>query len=462
MQDQPETRCARGYRTTRRCRWPDHRCSPRPKDNGARKRLWWRLPPCGLPDSTAPSTRGKSIPRGVTIGLPGIEPRRRIVWTIRRVGVDLRLKAQRVILAVNAAIFSGHGPVEEIARIELDTGLICQNFEDPARPRIFHAGSKTGIAGAAAAQAEIVIVALADLNLFKGIAQAHADAVGDAEIERSPVDPARPAAQWEAGRAHRQVGIRSDREMMIQNAAAASFDARKIEEAVIGQIDDGRLVGLGRERRRKFHGAGNAVSDAGLQPAGITFLAIRAVIGQRDEGHGLLTQAGNDPALAVETCQTAVKRVGAVIGRQLKAMAIQLERAVRDAVGITTDRGAEETPNRDITFKVIAAKDDVGKVASAVRREDGLQRCAIGNDPHLEAVVATQRHHFARDAIRQMSETLAHDFRNLRFFHPDHAHSSMKGSTSRRRPSMKASATWTSGDRSTSDTRLVISSTNRW
>src|SRR5712664_2219 len=461
MQDRPGTECARGCRTTRRCRWLDHRCSPHPKHNGARKGSWWRLPPCDLLGSPAPSTRGKSIQRGVTIGLPGIEPRRRLVWTIWRVGIGLRLQAQRVILAVNSAIFSGHCPVEEIARIELDTGLICQNFEDPARLWIFHAGSKPGVAGAAAAQAEIVIVALADLNLFNGIAQAHADPMGDAEIERRPIDPAR-RAQWDAGRAHRQVSIRGDREVMIQNAAAASLDAGKIEEAVIGQIDDRRLVGLGRERRRKFHAAGNAVSDAGLQPAGIALLAIRAVIGQRDEGRGLLSQGGNGPALAVETCQTAVKRVGAVIGRQLKAMAIQLERTVRDAVGITTDRGAEETPNRDITFKVIAAEDDVGKVAGAVRREDGLQRCAKSNDPHLEAVVATQRHHFARDAIRQMSETLAHDFRNLRFFHPDHAHSSMKGSTSRRRPSMKASATWTSGGRSPSDTRLVISSTNRW
>src|SRR6266581_1021014 len=460
MQDRPGTTCARECRTTRRCQWLDHRCSPRPKDNGARKGLWWRLPPCGLPGSTAPSTRGKSIPRGVTIGLPGIEPRRRIVWTIRRVRVDLRFQAQRVILAVNAAIFSGHGPVEEIARIELDTGLICQNFEDPARLRIFHAGSETGIAGAAA-QAEIVIVALADLNLFKGIAQAHADAMGDAEIERRPVDPARPA-QWDAGRAHRQVSIRSDREMMIQNAAAASFDARKIEEAVIGQIDDGRLVGLGRERRRKFHGAGNAVSDAGLQPAGIAFLTVRAVVGQRDEWRGLLPQCRDGPVLAVETCQTAVKRVSAVIGRQLKAMAIELERTPRDTVGITTDRRAEETPNRDITFKVIAAQDDVGKMAGAVRREDSLQRRAIRDDPRLEAVVATQLHHFAGSAIKQMSETLAHDFRRLRFLHPRHAQSSMKGSTSRRRPSMKASATWSSGDRSTSDTRLVISSTNRW
>ncbi|HEX4195304.1 MAG TPA: hypothetical protein VHY80_19510, partial [Stellaceae bacterium] len=38
---------------------------------------------------------------------------------------------------------------------------------------------------------------------------------------------------------------------------------------------------------------------------------------------------------------------------------------------------------------------------------------------------------------------------------------SSKGSTSRRRPSMKASATWTSGDRSTSETPLAINSTKR-
>src|SRR3982074_1389952 len=147
MQDRPGTGCARGYRTT----------SPRPKHNGARKGSWWRLPPRDLLGSTPPSPRGKSIQRGVTIGLPGIEPRRRIVRTVWRVGIGLRLQAQRVILAVNAAIFSGHGPIEEIARIELDTGLICQNFEDPARLWIFHAGSETAIPGGHAARAESVI-----------------------------------------------------------------------------------------------------------------------------------------------------------------------------------------------------------------------------------------------------------------------------------------------------------------
>src|SRR6202043_757442 len=63
----------------------------------------------------APSGCRKSIPRGVAIGLPGIEPRRRIVGTIRRIRIELRLEAQRAILAMNAAIFSGHGPVKKIA-----------------------------------------------------------------------------------------------------------------------------------------------------------------------------------------------------------------------------------------------------------------------------------------------------------------------------------------------------------
>src|SRR3981081_875080 len=58
----------------------------------------------------APSTRGKSIQRRVTIGPPGIEPRRWIVRPIRRVGIGLRLKAKRVILAGHARIFSRAGP----------------------------------------------------------------------------------------------------------------------------------------------------------------------------------------------------------------------------------------------------------------------------------------------------------------------------------------------------------------
>src|ERR1700674_4055686 len=59
-----------------------------------------------LPGCSAPSGCGKAIPRGVGIRLPGTEPRRRIVRMVRRIRIALRFEAQRVVLAMNAAIFS--------------------------------------------------------------------------------------------------------------------------------------------------------------------------------------------------------------------------------------------------------------------------------------------------------------------------------------------------------------------
>ena len=85
---------------------------------------------------------------------------------------------------------------------------------------------------------------------------------------------------------HRQIVIRSDGEAVVENAAAIGLDAGEIEEAVIGQVDDGRLVGHRGKRHRKFRGAGNAVGEAGRERAGIAFLAVRADIGQRDERRG--------------------------------------------------------------------------------------------------------------------------------------------------------------------------------
>ena len=106
-----------------------------------------------------------------------------------------------------------------------------------------------------------------------------------------------------------------------------------------------------------------------------------------------------------------MQRVGAVIGGQLKSRAIQFERAVRDPVGVASDGSAKETPNREIACEIIAAKDDIGQASGSIRREDRLQRRAIGDDTHLKAVVATQPHGFDRGAIRQMPENLADHLR---------------------------------------------------
>ena len=84
-----------------------------------------------------------------------------------------------------------------------------------------------------------------------------------------------------------------------------------------------------------------------------------------------------------------MQRIGAVIGRQLEALAIQFECGVRDPVGVAPNRGAEDTPDREIACKIIAAKDDIGKASHAIRHEDRLQCRAKSDDAHLEAMVPT-------------------------------------------------------------------------
>ena len=113
----------------------------------------------------------------MAIGLPGIEPRGRKVRTVRCIRIDLRLQTERVVLAMNAAIFAGHGSIEEIARIELDAGLVGPEVENAAGSQIFHARGKTWRAGGAAGQTVIVIVALPDLDLLIRITYPVADAM---------------------------------------------------------------------------------------------------------------------------------------------------------------------------------------------------------------------------------------------------------------------------------------------
>src|SRR4051794_30184835 len=103
---------------------------------------------------------------------------------------------------------------------------------------------------------------------------------------------------------------------MVENTAAPLHSC-EVEEAVVGKIDDGRLVGHRGEDYRKLAAAGNAVGNVGLHSARITFLAVGADIGQGEERRGSFAYGRDGPGLAIKTCQPAMQRVGAVIGGQL-------------------------------------------------------------------------------------------------------------------------------------------------
>ena len=101
--------------------------------------------------------------------------------------------------------------------------------------------------GSTAGQAIIVIVALPDLQLLIRIFHPGADGMRGTEIERRCIDLLRRAKRNAAG-TYRQIAIRRDRQTVVENSAIG-LDAGKVEETVVGQIDDGRLVG----HRNHFH-----------------------------------------------------------------------------------------------------------------------------------------------------------------------------------------------------------------
>ena len=53
---------------------------------------------------------------------------------------------------------------------------------------------------------------------------------------------------------------------------------------------------------------------------------------------------GDGPSFAIETRKPAMQRVDAVIRGQLKMLAIEFERRIRDPVGIAPDGSAEKAP----------------------------------------------------------------------------------------------------------------------
>ena len=144
---------------------------------------------------------------------------------VRRIRITLRLQAQRIELAMHAAIFADHPAIEEIAGIELHAGLIGPQFHGAARHRLFDARRQPRFAHNAAAQAEIMIIALADPKLLVGIADPRADAMRSRGNRTALRRPGR-LAQRNAVRPYRQIIIRRDRETMIENVATGLDAAR--------------------------------------------------------------------------------------------------------------------------------------------------------------------------------------------------------------------------------------------
>src|SRR4051812_35978389 len=136
----------------------------------------------------------EAIPRGVAIDLARRQPRGRKVRPVRRIGPGVRLEADGVGLPIEATTLSGGRTVEKISGIDLQAGLVGEQFEHPARRRLSKPRGEARFA-ACRAETEIVIVAAANAELRMIVANPCADRETGAEVEWCAGDFARRLRQ---------------------------------------------------------------------------------------------------------------------------------------------------------------------------------------------------------------------------------------------------------------------------
>src|SRR6185437_1485449 len=116
--------------------------------------------------------------------------------------------------------------------------------------------------------------------------------------------------------------------MIVDGAAALAVE---IEIAVVGDIEDGRLVRRGLIIDPQGVAVRERIRDFDLEIAGKAHLAIGGEIIELDRS---IAQLLAGPDARVETFRAAVQRVGTVVGGKRIFLAIELEMPFGNAVAV--------------------------------------------------------------------------------------------------------------------------------
>lgn len=151
------------------------------------------------------------------VELPPIEPRARKIAAVWCIGPGLRLQTQCVGLSIEAIAPSRRAAVEKITRIELQAGLVGEQFERASRARRLEPRGQPN--ALAARKTEIMIVAAPAAQLLVVHPDARANGGAVPEVERRTVDSARRPLQGNRGGIDGEEVIGGDPEPMSQDVA---------------------------------------------------------------------------------------------------------------------------------------------------------------------------------------------------------------------------------------------------
>jgi hypothetical protein len=172
-----------------------------------------------------------------------------------------------------------------------------------------------------------------------------------------------------AGRDQRGVdrGIRVGvhRQPVLENIAVTTRSG-EIEERVIGDVDDRRPIRGGAVLDGQLVALAQRISRGRLQRAWIAAGTVPTHIAQRNACRRAAAHLVDVPQCLVEALHPAVQMIGAVVGLERVRSIVQGELAVRNAVGVTPDRGAEVLRLGKVLARCIVTQHYIGNVALTV------------------------------------------------------------------------------------------------
>ena len=212
------------------------------------------------------------------IGLARLEDAGREVRLVWRIGIDLCLKAACRAEGVFLAVFSGRGAVEEVAAVELDTGLVSGDLHGAAGLRVVEGG---GVAEAILfGEHPAVIVASAEGEGFVLDSDAVADGGRFGEVKRRACDRIEFSGRDQAGVCG-EVVVGVEGEDVI-------VDGRHliVAEIPVAMMDDVERGGFSSDGGFRFPDQfiviGENVGDHRGEFAGVAFFAVFGNIGEFD------------------------------------------------------------------------------------------------------------------------------------------------------------------------------------
>lgn len=301
---------------------------------------------------------------------------------------------------------AGQGAVEEVARVELESGLVGGDAQGAAGGVLAQGGDVLGAVGDALVEHPVVVEALGGDQLRVGVPDVPADRLGPAEVEGRAGHP----GQFSGGDQARVGGGEAgggDRQLVVLDRAAAL--AGQVPVDVAGEVDDGGLVGGGLVVDAPVAAPGEGVRHLRPERARVAHLAVDAGVVEHQAGVRAVGEGLDVPDPVVEAEGAAVQGVLPVVDGELVLLAVQGETALGDAVAVPPDQGAEVRAAGDVVVEVVEAQRDVGVAAPAVRDLQGLHDAAVRQHLHPRAAVL-QRPAVHLRPVGEPAEEFLHGF----------------------------------------------------